>query len=164
MSGTRRKAGLLGPQVEGYRAWLARRGYTPGTVRNMLKDLGQVGLWLSSEGLEAAQLDEDLMVVFLTGRQAVGRRRVPGLRGMVPLLSYLREVGLTPAAKSPHTPLETLLGWYRAGEDVQAKVPSLSTYLGHREPASTYWYLSAAPELLSLAAGRQNTAWSAVKS
>ncbi len=60
--------------------------------------------------------------------------------------------------------VRTLLGWYRAGEDVQAKVPSLSTYLGHREPASTYWYLSAAPELLSLAAGRQNTAWSAVKS
>lgn len=33
---------------------------------------------------------------------------------MVPLLSYLREVGLTPAAKSPHTPLETLLGQYRS--------------------------------------------------
>lgn len=80
----------------------------------MLKDLGQVGLWLSSEGLEAAQLDEDLMVVFLTGRQAAGRRGVPGLRGMVPLLSYLREVGLTPSAKSPHTPLETLLGQYRS--------------------------------------------------
>ena len=40
----------------------------------------------------------------------------------------------------------TLLGWYRAGEDVAAKIPSLSTYLGHREPSSTYWYLSAAPE------------------
>ena len=50
--------------------------------------------------------------------------------------------------------------WYRSGEDVQAKIPSLSTYLGHREPASTYWYLSAAPELLALAAARQDTAWS----
>ncbi len=58
----------------------------------------------------------------------------------------------------------TLLGWYRAGEDVQAKIPSLSTYLGHREPSSTYWYLSAAPELLSLAAARQDTAWSAARS
>ena len=38
--------------------------------------------------------------------------------------------------------VRTLLGWYRAGEDVQAKIPSLSTYLGHREPASTYWYYS----------------------
>jgi integrase/recombinase XerD len=38
--------------------------------------------------------------------------------------------------------VRTLLRWYRAGEDVQAKIPSLSTYLGHREPSSTYWYYS----------------------
>jgi hypothetical protein len=30
----------------------------------------------------------------------------------------------------------------------------LSTYLGHFDPASTYWYLSAAPELLALAGER----------
>ena len=60
--------------------------------------------------------------------------------------------------------VRTLLSWYRTGEDVQAKLPSLSTYLGHREPASTYWYLSAAPELLSLAAERQNTRWTAIRS
>ena len=59
--------------------------------------------------------------------------------------------------------VRTLLGWYRADEDVQAKIPSLSTYLGHREPASTYWYLSAAPELLALAAARQDTAWSTAR-
>jgi integrase len=60
--------------------------------------------------------------------------------------------------------VRTLLAWYQAGEDVQAKIPSLSTYLGHREPASTYWYLSAAPELLALAAARQDTAWRAARS
>jgi integrase/recombinase XerD len=60
--------------------------------------------------------------------------------------------------------VRTLLGWYRAGDDVQAKMPWLSTYLGHREPSSTYWYLSAAPELLALAAARQDTAWSAARS
>jgi hypothetical protein len=59
--------------------------------------------------------------------------------------------------------VRTLLCWYRAGEDVQAKIPSLSTYLGHREPSSTYWYLSAAPELLALAAGRQESAWLAAR-
>jgi integrase len=58
----------------------------------------------------------------------------------------------------------TLLRWYRSDEDVQAKIPALSTYLGHREPSSTYWYLSAAPELLALAAARQDTAWSAARS
>jgi len=47
-----------------------------------------------------------------------------------------------------------LVDWYRNGEDVQARLPSLATYLGHVEPRSTYWYLSGAPELLGLAAGR----------
>jgi integrase/recombinase XerD len=51
--------------------------------------------------------------------------------------------------------VQTLLGWYRSGVDVQAKIPALSTYLGHREPGSTYWYLSAVPELLACAADRR---------
>jgi len=114
MSVTRRKAGLLGPQVEGYRAWLLRRGYTPGTVLNMLKDLGQVGLWSAAKGLEAADLDEERMTAFLAARQAAGRRRVPGTRAMVPLLSYLRETGVVPAAGVSLTPLAELLGQYRS--------------------------------------------------
>jgi integrase/recombinase XerD len=48
----------------------------------------------------------------------------------------------------------TLLGWYRDGGDVQARLPLLSTWLGHADPRNTYWYLSAAPELLALAAQR----------
>jgi len=113
MSGTRRKAGQLGPQVDGYQAWLAQRGYTPQTVRNMLKDLGQVGLWMSTEGLEAAQLNEERLAAFLTARHAAGHRKVPGTRAMRPLLSYLREAGVVPAAKPSLTPLGALLGQYR---------------------------------------------------
>ena len=51
--------------------------------------------------------------------------------------------------------VRTVLGWYRAGLDVEAHLPLLSTYLGHGSPSSTYWYLSAAPELLALAAERR---------
>jgi hypothetical protein len=51
-----------------------------------------------------------------------------------------------------------LIRWYRAGEDVGALLPRLSTYLGHLAPSYTYWYLSAAPELLALAAGRLESA------
>jgi integrase/recombinase XerD len=50
--------------------------------------------------------------------------------------------------------VSTLLAWYRAGDDVAAKLPLLSTHLGHVDPAATYWYLSAVPELLGLAAER----------
>jgi site-specific recombinase XerD len=113
MGSTRRKPGQLGPHVEGYRAWLADRGYTPQTVRNMLADLGRLGRWMSGEGLMAAQLDEDVMAAFLRAGQAAGRRRVLGPRAMLPLLSYLREAGVTPVAKPPQTPLGALLGEYR---------------------------------------------------
>lgn len=50
--------------------------------------------------------------------------------------------------------VNTLIEWHRAGENIDARLPALSTYLGHRDPRSTYWYLSAAPELLALAARR----------
>ncbi len=50
--------------------------------------------------------------------------------------------------------VSALLDWYRDGGDVQARLPVLSTWLGHIDPKSTYYYLSAVPELLALAAGR----------
>lgn len=54
--------------------------------------------------------------------------------------------------------VRTLIRWYQAGEDVRALLPRLSTYLGHLTPGYTYWYLSASPDLLALAAARLETA------
>ena len=42
-----------------------------------------------------------------------------------------------------------MIDGYCTGVGVQARLPLLSTYLGHVHPANTYWYLSAAPELLA---------------
>ena len=50
--------------------------------------------------------------------------------------------------------VQTMLDWYASGADVPALLPRLSTYLGHTDPKHTYWYLQAAPELLTLAAHR----------
>lgn len=50
--------------------------------------------------------------------------------------------------------VRTLLEWYRAGVDVDAQLPLLSTFLGHVDPVSTYWYLQASPELLAVACER----------
>ena len=49
---------------------------------------------------------------------------------------------------------KTLLQWYRDGHDVEHRLPALATYLGHTHVADTYWYLTAVPELLHLAAQR----------
>ena len=81
----------------------------------------------------------------------------------------VRQAGLQPRSGScrprPHDlrhtfAVRTLLHWYRAGLDVEAQMPRLSTYLGHVEPRNTYWYLSATPELLALAGQRLEHTWS----
>jgi len=74
----------------------------------------------------------------------------------------VRQVGLvSPSGRRPrlhdlrHTfACTVLIGWYRAGVDVEAHLPLLSTYLGHDRPESSFWYLSAVPELLLLASER----------
>jgi integrase/recombinase XerD len=48
--------------------------------------------------------------------------------------------------------VHTLIGWQRSGADIASLLPRLSTYLGHVNPAGTYWYLQAVPELMGLAA------------
>lgn len=53
----------------------------------------------------------------------------------------------------------TLLRWYRAGDDVEQRLPQLSTYLGHSNVHDTYWYLSACPELMEHAARRLEARW-----
>jgi integrase len=50
--------------------------------------------------------------------------------------------------------VNTILDGYRDNGDPGPRLALLSTYLGHADPTSTYWYLSAAPELLKLAGDR----------
>jgi integrase/recombinase XerD len=46
------------------------------------------------------------------------------------------------------------MNWYRTGKDPEREMIKLSTYLGHADPAHTYWYIEAVPELLALASLR----------
>ena len=55
--------------------------------------------------------------------------------------------------------LRTLLSWYREESDIESQLPLLSTFLGHVEPANTYWYFEGTPELLALAAERLERTW-----
>ena len=57
--------------------------------------------------------------------------------------------------------VQTLLRWDRAGQDVERRLPQLSTYLGHVCVRDTYWYLSAHPTLMRHAAKRLQSRWEA---
>jgi len=79
-----------------------------------------------------------------------------------------RQIGLR-GAKQTHGPRlhdfrhhfarQTLVSWYRSGQDVDRCMPILSTYLGHVGVTSTYWYLSLCPELMGLATARLERRW-----
>jgi site-specific recombinase XerD len=113
MAGTRRKPGRIGPHVDGFQAWLLELGYTPGTVRNMLKVVGQLGRWMENVDLDASGLDVTSVAAFVRTLRDRGTRRVPGVRGFSPLLDYLRGQGVLVADASPPTPVEELMSDYR---------------------------------------------------
>lgn len=50
--------------------------------------------------------------------------------------------------------VRTMVNWYLEGKDPDREMIRLTTYLGHRKPAHTYWYIEAVPELLELASRR----------
>ncbi len=50
--------------------------------------------------------------------------------------------------------VDTLIRWHQGGVNVDEHIGALSIYLGHVSPADTYWYLSACPQLMTLAAER----------
>ena len=55
--------------------------------------------------------------------------------------------------------VQTLLNWYRKGDDAQRRMPILSTFLGHAQVTDTYWYLTGTPRLLRAAAKRLEKRW-----
>ena len=82
--------------------------------------------------------------------------------------SLCRQLGLQATAGSDEPRLhhfrhrfatETLLQWYRSGEEVERQLPVLSTFLGHTCIADTYWYLSACPALMAEAVACLEQRW-----
>jgi integrase/recombinase XerD len=79
--------------------------------------------------------------IFVRLSRRIGLRGPEGRHGHGPRLHDLRH----------RWAVDTMLRWYRAGVDVERHLPELSTYLGHTHVSDTYWYLTAVPELMSLA-------------
>jgi site-specific recombinase XerD len=113
MTGRRRKPGGMGPFIEGYRAWLAGRGYTPGTIVGMLVMASGLGRWMDARGLAPGDLDRAAVTEFRVALRAAGMRWVPGAHGLDPLLEYLEDAGVLGRSSLPGTPVEVLAERYR---------------------------------------------------
>lgn len=112
----RLRVGVRGP-LEGYAAGFAAElvsaGYRPASAAVHLRVLGRLSRWLETEGLLAAELSEEQVERFR--RLHVARfASLRGMQGLVPLLSYLRGLGVVPAPERPvMTAADELLERYR---------------------------------------------------
>lgn len=84
--------------MEGYRLDRLGRGYTPGSVRNMLKVLGQMGRWMQAAGIDVSELDPERVDEFGEYRRAGSGRRVER-RTALDVLEYLIEQGVVPVRR-----------------------------------------------------------------
>ena len=110
--------------------------------------------------LRDARFPEPSTPAFFIGARG---RRMPRQELNRTFTQLVREVGLegrgARAKPRPHDlrhalAVHTLLDWHEAGEDIDRRMPLLSAFLGHVDPASSYWYLEAVPELLELISRR----------
>ena len=113
MTGRRRKPGRMGWFIDGYRAWLAGRGYAPGTVINMLAMAGDLGRWMDARDFAASDLDRVMVAEFRDAMRTAGMRNVPGAHGLDRLLQYLEHEGVRAASAVPATSVEELVQRYR---------------------------------------------------
>ena len=96
-----------------------------------------LNLFISSSGTELKY--HNVKKAFIRASIYAGLRKT--IKGKGPRIHDIR-----------HTfAVHTLTEWYKNGIDIEVNLPLLSTYLGHVNPANTYWYLSQSPDLLNQA-------------
>ena len=89
----------------------------------------------------------DIHRTFYTLSRQIGLRGASDSRG--PRLHDMRHRFAT----------NTLVRWYRSGQDPERRLPLLSAYLGHVHVADTQWYLEGSPELMREAMKRLEQRW-----
>src|SRR5260370_38323146 len=100
MKGNARDLGVLDRYGDGFAAWLSARGYSPSTVGKQLTLMGRLGRWLAGERIPLDALDEDAVRRFTCSVRSSGRPQL-SIRGVMPVLEYLRSTGAVPPEPPP---------------------------------------------------------------
>jgi integrase len=116
MSSTSGMVGPLAAFAPGFGSELVARGYRPRSAAAQLEVMADASAWLAARNLGPGDLSEALVVRLMAERRASGRCRLFSPRAMVPLLEYLRGLGVAPPAVTvvAATPSEKLVVRYSA--------------------------------------------------
>jgi len=92
-----RVSGPLEPYAHGFACELSRQGYSPFTVVDQLRLMAHLSRWLVGEKLDGSRLTPGALERFLAARRGAGYVDYRSPRALVPLLGYLRGLGVAPA-------------------------------------------------------------------
>ena len=153
--------GPLVPFAEAYRTELERRGYTPLSTVNQLRQVGRLSLWLQAHGCRASELSEERIERFLASQRAAGRHRSQWSRpGLVCLLEVLRDCGIVALAEPApaDSPVDLLLASFERYLLVERGLAAgtVRGYLAHAH--SFLDGLGSGGELAGLSAGEVSSA------
>lgn len=111
-----RVTGPLAPHAVGFRRRLADDGYLANAACCQLQLMAHVSRWMEDHGFGIAELMPDVVDEFLACRRAEGYTLWLSTKAMVPLLDYLRELGVVPIPEPvvAVTETEKLLECYSA--------------------------------------------------
>ncbi len=103
-------SGPLAGYADGFRAELEVLHYTPLSAANQLRVLAHLSRWLEAKKLAPSELSAARTRDFLRARQREYTRR-RSERGLAPLLTYLRRIGIVPedAVPAPATAADRLV-------------------------------------------------------
>jgi integrase/recombinase XerD len=109
-----RVVGPLGPYARGFAGELARLGFTRGSAQKQMGLAAHLSRWLGDAGLGVADLTTPVVGGFLAARRATYRDLLTA-KALVPLLGYLRGLGVAPQLESraPQSVAAVLLECYR---------------------------------------------------
>ncbi|HEY5989066.1 MAG TPA: tyrosine-type recombinase/integrase [Streptosporangiaceae bacterium] len=108
-----RVTGPLAMYADGFRADLAARGYAAGSADRNLRTLAHVSRWMDGQRLSAGQLSAARLEEFLAARRREGYHHALSIRAVMPLVRYLRGVGVgVPGPAAGSSTVDRLAGEY----------------------------------------------------
>lgn len=106
-----RLTGPLAAHVEGFAVELATQGYTDCSVDAQLRLVAHLSRWMAARVIRAEQITGYVAEQFAAERRTT-HTGFCTTRALVPLVRYLRSVGVAPSEEPPDVPEEELLGAY----------------------------------------------------
>src|SRR5258707_11974166 len=102
-------SGPLSVFAAGFLDDLVRRGYRPGTAAKQLQAMSHLSRWMAERDVESSDLTKPVLEEFVCDRRASGWTHVVSLKGLGPLIDYLRRAGLV-ATGAPGAPVGQAAG------------------------------------------------------